>query len=158
MDGVVYLSHHSKNELSLNEPLKIPWHLMNHGICFRSAGADACFMPACGAFCLRNDEELMGMLILGAVLVLLAAGCLSVRQRLAAARENVRSAMGRTCLRMASGFDALEGLLDRIADSPTVEQRCSRSSLCGRRSRRKGGGTDVGAKCASVVRDVGFDA
>ena len=29
------------------------------------------------------------MLILGAVLVLLAAGCLSVRQRLAAARENV---------------------------------------------------------------------
>ena len=33
------------------------------------------------------------MLILGAVLVLLAAGCLSVRQRLAAARENVRSAM-----------------------------------------------------------------
>lgn len=83
MDGVVYLSHHSKNELSLNEPLKIPWHLMNHGICFRSAGADACFMPACGAFCLRNDEEVMGMLILGAVLVLLAAGCLSVRQRLA---------------------------------------------------------------------------
>ena len=61
------------------------------------------------------------MLILGAVLVLLAAGCLSVRQRLAAARENVRSAMGRTYLRMASGFDALEGLLDRIADSPTAE-------------------------------------
>lgn len=61
------------------------------------------------------------MLILGAVLILLAAGCLSVRQRLAAARENVRSAMGRTCLRMASGFDALEGLLDRIADSLTVE-------------------------------------
>ena len=56
---------------------------MNHGICFRSAGADACFMPACGAFCLRNDEEVMGMLILGAVLVLLAAGCLSVRLRLA---------------------------------------------------------------------------
>lgn len=83
MDGVVYLSHHSKNEFSLNEPLKTPWHLMNHGICFRSAGADACFMPACGAFCLRNDEEVMEMLILGAVLVLLAAGCLSVRQRLA---------------------------------------------------------------------------
>lgn len=61
------------------------------------------------------------MLILGAVLVLLIAGCLSVRLRLAAARENVRSAMGRTYLRMASGFDALEGLLDRIADSPTVE-------------------------------------
>lgn len=78
-------------------------------------------MPACGAFCLRNDEKVMGMLILGAVLVLLAAGCLSVRLRLAAARENVRSAMGRTCLRMASGFDALGGLLDRIADSPTVE-------------------------------------
>lgn len=57
------------------------------------------------------------MLILGAVLVLLAAGW----QRLAAARENVRSAMGRTYLRMASGFDALEGLLDRIADSPTAE-------------------------------------
>lgn len=100
MDGVVYLSHHSKNERSLNKPLKTPWHLMNHGICFRSAGADSCFMPACGAFCLRNDEEVMGMLILGAVLVLLAAGCLSVRLRLAAARENVRSAMGRTCLRM----------------------------------------------------------
>lgn len=100
MDGVVYLSHHSKNELSLNKPLKTPWHLMNHGICFRTAGADACFMPVCGAFCLRNDEEVMGMLILGAVLVLLAAGCLSVRLRLAAARENVRSAMGRTCLRM----------------------------------------------------------
>ena len=81
MDGVVYLSHHSKNELSLNETLKTPWHLMNHGICFRSAGTDACFMPACSAFCLRNDEEVMGMLILGAVLVLLAAGCLSVRQR-----------------------------------------------------------------------------
>ena len=62
MDGVVYLSHHSKNERSLNKPLKTPWHLMNHGICFRSAGADACFMPACGAFCLRNDEEVMGML------------------------------------------------------------------------------------------------
>ena len=56
---------------------------MNHGICFQSAGADVCFMPACGAFCLRNDEEVMGMLILGAVLVLLAAGCLSVRPRLA---------------------------------------------------------------------------
>ena len=83
MDGVVYLSHHSKNERSLNKPLKTPRHLMNHGICFRSAGADACFMPACGAFCLRNDEEVMGMLILGAVLVLLAAGCLSVRLRLA---------------------------------------------------------------------------
>lgn len=78
---------------------------MNHGICFRNAGADACFMPACGAFCLRNDEEVMGMLILGAVLVLLAADCLSVRQRLAD----------------GAGFDALEGLLDRIADSPTVE-------------------------------------
>ena len=105
MDRVVYLSHHSKNERSLNEPLKTPWHLMNHGICFRTAGADACFMPACGAFCLRNDEEVMGMLILGAVLVLLAADCLSVRQRLAD----------------GAGFDALEGLLDRIADSPTVE-------------------------------------
>ena len=78
---------------------------MNHGICFRTAGADACFMPACGVFCLRNDEAVIGMLILGAVLVLLAAGCLSVRQRLAD----------------GAGFDALEGLLDRIADSPTVE-------------------------------------
>lgn len=45
------------------------------------------------------------MLIFGAVLVLLAVGCLSVRQRLAD----------------GAGFDALEGLLDRIADSPTVE-------------------------------------
>ena len=80
---MVYLFHHSKNERSLNKPLKTPWHLMNHGICFRTAGADACFMPACGAFCLRNDEEVMGILILGAVLVLLAAGCLSVRPRLA---------------------------------------------------------------------------
>ena len=110
---------------------------MNHGICFRSAGADACFMPACGAFCLRNDEEVMGMLILGAGLVLLSADCLSVRQRLAAARENVRSAMGRTYLRMASGFDALEGLLDRIADSPTVEAAKMRQKLAVRATKPK---------------------
>ena len=156
MDGVVYLSHHSKNELSLNEPLKTPWHLMNHGICFRSAGADACFMPACGAFCLRNDEKVMGMLILGAVLVLLAAGCLSVRRR--RGKTSAAPWGGLVCgwrpalMRWKGCWIASQILqLWRL-------QRCGRSSLCGRRSRRKGGCTDVGAKCASVVRGVGFDA
>lgn len=95
-------------------------------------------MPACGAFYLRKDEEVMGMLILGAVLALLAAGCLSVRQRLAAARENVRSAMGQACLRLASGFDALEGLLDRIADSAPAEAARVRQKLAARRAEAEG--------------------
>lgn len=91
-------------------------------------------MPACGAFYLRKDEEVMGMLILGAVLALLAAGCLSVRQRLAAARENVRSAMGQACLRLASGFDALEGLMDRLADFAPEEAAKMRQKLAARRA------------------------
>ena len=91
-------------------------------------------MPACGAFYLRKDEVVMGMLILGAVLALLAAGCLSVRQQLAAARENVRSAMGQACLRLASGFDALEGLLDRIADPAPEEAAKMRQKLAARRT------------------------
>lgn len=61
------------------------------------------------------------MLIFGAVLVLLAVGCLSVRQRPAD----------------GAGFDALEGLLDRIADSPTVEAAKMRQKLAVRASKPK---------------------
>lgn len=52
MDGVVYLSHHSKNELSLNEPLKNTvasdesWHMFPkcRGRCVFYARL-RCFLP-----------------------------------------------------------------------------------------------------------------